>query len=99
MVDSSQPTKCPACGSRNWKCWDESLEWFKIKTDSDYEENEYDATKNGWIYFEIPVGGLTCTDCGHTWKHALVSKDAVYVGSHYEMEMEFYDIDPDDYWY
>lgn len=51
-VDTSA---CPRCGSMNWSCWDERVEWFRDReTGEDYE---------------FPVGYLHCKDCGRTYTH------------------------------
>lgn len=46
--------KCPKCGSTNWRCWDERIEYF--------------ADENG-EYYDAPVGYLACKDCGKAYTH------------------------------
>jgi len=53
-------TKCPNCGSENWRCWDE---WYE-----DFED------QSGQVY-SLPVGGLKCRECGHTWEDATWTED------------------------
>lgn len=89
--------ECPKCKSTNWKCWDEQLEWFKQPASKeDYDHG--DAVKNGYLYFEYPVGYLKCTDCGQSYIHSDASEfeDTIYVGDEREFNRDFYGYDPDD---
>ena len=48
-----EPTKCPACGSLNWACWDEStMTWWQ----ADGHEGAIQV-----------IAGLKCGDCGRVW--------------------------------
>lgn len=62
---SGEAITCSDCGSRNWKCIDESNEWFR-----DSETGEL---------IRLPVGYLVCQDCGSHFIDA-DWVDATYIG-------------------
>lgn len=45
--------KCPKCGSKNWRCWDErQLEWWQ---------------QDGSMGSTQVIGCMACNDCDWAW--------------------------------
>lgn len=85
-------TYCPKCDSKNWSCWDESVDWFfDAELISSWDD---ESTEPG--YFEFPVGYMKCKDCGTTFlSYPEFSKTTEHIGSTHELYKEWYGSDYD----